>query len=64
MAPKTEINNIINKRCKDELTGFEGTCTAYAVYLTGNDRVMLEGMDTTNRPIECWFDVDRVLVLE
>lgn len=64
MDTKTEINDIINKRCKDEVTGFEGTCTACARYLTGNDRVLIEGIDTTGRPIEEWFDIDRVLVSE
>lgn len=54
------VRDYINCTGKDEATGFTGICTAYAVFLTGCDRVILEGMDTTGRPVEMWVDVSRV----
>lgn len=45
---------------EDQVTGFVGEVTAAAIYKTGSDRVMVESMDDTGRPIEWWFDVDRL----
>lgn len=53
----------IGKKAKDTLTGFEGEITAYVMYKTHVDRVMLEGVDSTGRPVEWWFDFERITLL-
>ena len=50
----------MGKRAKDTLTGFVGIITAYALYNTGSDRVQLEGVDNSGRPVEWWFDFERI----
>lgn len=53
----------IGKKAKDTTTGFTGEITAYVMYKSGNDRAMLEGMDNTGRPVEWWFDINRLEIL-
>lgn len=53
-----------NKRVKDTVTGYVGTVTAYAVYANGEERILVESIDTTGRPIEWWLDVKRAEVVE
>lgn len=50
----------LNKTVRDAITGYTGTITAYAVYATGEERCLVEGIDTTGRPIEWWLDVKRI----
>lgn len=60
MEPKTYIG----KKFKDTVTDFVGTCTGYWMTATGNDRILLEGIDTTGRPIDFWIDIDRVIICD
>lgn len=47
----------------DSVTGFEGIVAARAEYLHSTSRVMLESVDSTGRPIEWWYDEERVVEL-
>ena len=53
----------LGKQVKDTLTGYSGKVTAVALYLTGETRLLVEGIDTTGRPIEWWLDEKRVAVI-
>jgi hypothetical protein len=52
----------LGAKVKDSLTGFVGTVTARCEYLNGGPRVMLEGNDSTGRPVEHWFNESRAEV--
>ena len=54
------METLIGRVAKDTVTGFVGEITAHATYKTGVDRVMLESLDDTGRPVEWWIDVDRL----
>ena len=45
---------------KDIVTGFSGRVTAIALYLTGSTRYQIESLDGTGRPVEWWFDEERL----
>ncbi len=55
-----EPRELIKKNGRDIVTGLEGTITGYWISMTGSDRVLLESMDTTGRPVEQWVDVERL----
>ena len=45
----------------DKVTGFSGVITARAEYATTSpNRYLVENIDTTGRPVEWWFDEDRL----
>lgn len=44
---------------RDTVTGFTGTVTAVYLPFTGSTRLILEGLDSTGRPVEHWYDVQR-----
>lgn len=58
------VVDCIGKIAKDTVTGYSGKVTGVAVYLTGSDRILIESIDTTNRPVDYWFDADRVVFYE
>ncbi|MBQ7563909.1 MAG: hypothetical protein IJT16_07965 [Lachnospiraceae bacterium] len=46
---------------KDKITGFIGTVTGKAEYYDGRrTQYLVEGIDSTGRPVEWWFDEDRL----
>lgn len=53
----------LGAKVKDKETGFEGIATGRAEYLYGDPRVMVEGLDDTKRPIEWWFEEERLYEL-
>ena len=55
-----EPNKLIGKHAKDAVTGVFGEITGYWISKTGSDRVLLEGIDTTGRPIDFWADLERI----
>ena len=55
----TEHTFDLGDAARDTVTGFEGTVTARAVYLTGVPRIGVSGIDTTGRPVEVWEDEAR-----
>ncbi len=60
MGPK----ELIGKRARDTVTGFSGEITGYWICKTGSDRVLLEDVDNTGRPVEFWADLERVEIFE
>ena len=50
----------LGTRVRDKETKFEGVVTARAEYLYDAPRVLVENIDSTGRPIECWYDETRV----
>lgn len=50
----------LGTKVRDKETKFEGIVTARAEYLYEAPRVLVENIDTTGRPIECWYDETRV----
>lgn len=50
----------LGTKVKDQITKFSGIVTARTVFLNSEPRIMVEGMDTTGRPIEWWFDEERL----
>ena len=55
----SDERSCLGKKVKDTVTGFEGEVTAYVMYKTGADRVMVEGVNSTGRPVVRWSDVIR-----
>ena len=49
---------------KETITGFTGTITAIAFYEDREPMYLIESIDTTNRPIECWYGESRIELLE
>lgn len=60
------LNDFLGKKAKDKITGFEGTCTGFCVYLSGCNQVLVappvneKGEFQSSR----WFDVQRCELLE
>lgn len=54
----------LGTKVRDKETKFEGVVTARAEYLHENPRVMVEAVDNTGRPIEWWYEENRVEVVE
>lgn len=50
----------LDTRVKDTVTGFVGIITARAEYSTGKLLYLTESIDSTGRPIEWWFEEDRL----
>lgn len=50
----------LGAKVKDLETGFKGVVTCRAEYLYHSPKVLVENIDTTGRPIEWWFDEERV----
>lgn len=51
----------LGTQVKDTVTGFVGVITARAEYRNNQpNRYLLEATDTTGRPIEWWYDEDRL----
>lgn len=48
---------------RDKETKFEGKVTGRVEYLYDSSRVLVEGIDTSGRPIEWWYDERRVEVV-
>lgn len=49
---------------RDNVTGYSGKVTAICHYYHKRpDSVLVEGIDTTGRPIEWWTDVERIEIL-
>lgn len=44
----------------DRETGFRGKVTAKAQYLYDEPRALVENIDSTGRPIEWWFTMERL----
>lgn len=52
----------LGQKVKDSITGFVGTVTARCEYVTSPVHVLVEGIDSTGRPIERWFEESRMQV--
>ena len=59
-----DLKSYLGKMVMDIETGFEGKVTAYAEYTTGMKQLLVESIDRTGRPIECWIDINRIAVGE
>ena len=55
-----EPKELIGIRAEDSINGFSGEITGYWISKTGSDRVLLEGLDNTGRPVEFWADLERI----
>lgn len=51
---------VLGDTVRDKVTGFVGKAGAFCSYLHGKTRWMLEGMDASGRPVEWWYDWDRL----
>jgi len=49
---------------QDTVTGMKGVVTAVSLYLNGCRRCLVEGTFEGNKPLECWFDDTRLLILK
>lgn len=58
------IRCLIGSKARDKVTGFTGQIVSYLISGFGNDLVSLEGCDTTGRPIQEWYDIDRIERME
>lgn len=58
-----EPKELIGKRAQDMVTSFSGEITGYWISKTGSDRVLLENVDNSGRPVEFWADLERVEIL-
>lgn len=54
----------LNSKVKDTTTGYSGVVTARAEYITGEQRYLVENVDSTGRPCEYWYDEPRLVVEE
>ena len=51
----------LGQKAKDKITGFAGTITATADYLSGSKRCQIEALEpTTGKLMQEWFDANRV----
>ena len=56
----SELKDLMGSKVRDNITDYEGTVTGFASYRSGINQVLVEGTDTTGRPIEWWVDVERI----
>lgn len=56
----------LGDKVKDEITGFEGIVTGACHYISGCDQYLLQPKvkEDGTKVDGCWFDVDRLVVLE
>lgn len=56
----------LGDKVHDYVSGFTGKVTGYTRFITGSDRatVTSETLDSNGRPVEEWFDVERLRVDE
>ena len=48
-------------KVEDKLTGFRGRITGFVTYYDKRpNQYLVEAVDTTGRPIECWCDEERL----
>ena len=52
------------KKYRDRITGFAGVCTGKVEYQSEEQRILLEGVDSTGRPVEQWVCLSRVESVE
>ena len=50
----------LNKKVRYIFTGFEGVVTGVAIYANGNQSVLIETVDRSGRPVECWADTKSI----
>ena len=50
----------LGQKVEDRVTHYHGKITARAEYLHGPNTYLVEGVDTTGRPIEVWVAEDRL----
>jgi hypothetical protein len=58
MSP--EFKFALGCKVTDSVTGLTGTITARAQYTHAPKSYLLEAMDQTGRPMECWYAEDRL----
>jgi hypothetical protein len=58
----TAADEILGRECSDRVTGFSGTATGVAQYLSGNRKVLIEAPTPTGDPKERWVDHGRVVM--
>lgn len=51
----------LGHKVEDRVTHYRGKIAARAEYLYGPNTYLVEGLDTTNRPIEFWVTEDRLV---
>lgn len=51
---------VVGREWRDKVTGAVGTATEMVYQSTRVPRVMLEGKDSTGRPFEWWYDLNRL----
>ena len=59
--------DLLGRTAIDKITGFKGTITGYASYLTGCDQLLVLPVEenTTNKyPSSHWLDILRLEILE
>ena len=54
----------LNKKVKYTVNGYVGIVTAYAVYNDETERLLVEGIDETGRPIEWWINTKFAEIVE
>lgn len=54
----------MKERVEDNVTTMTGVVTARVEYLTSENRYLVEGVDSTGRPIEWWIDENRLVSKE
>lgn len=54
----------LQKKVKYTRNGYVGVVTAYAIYDDGRTLLLVEGIDTTGRPIEWWVDINYAEIVE
>lgn len=47
-------------KVKDKVNGYFGIISGHAEYQYGEDSYLVEGKDSTGRPIECWVIESRL----
>lgn len=60
----TRISDRLGYEARDKITGYTGKIVAYAVYITGEQSVLVAGLDTTGRPIEEWINTERIDLID
>lgn len=55
---------LLKQKVKDNLTGYEGIVTGFAMYATQSAKILVEAVDSTGRPIEWWVDAERIELIK
>lgn len=62
MKKTVTVEDLLGREVTDSITGYTGKATGVATYIKGPSMVLVEGLDSTGRPMSDWILEERALL--